>query len=287
MSIFSGKCDLCDHIAGQGGWHDRNGNPVKMGDGVGAYYSDEMKDFEVFKKKTGGVIHQYMRIVVTEWNQKLVAKKCLGFEFFEHKEQIPDKRRKEGYREKIYYTYKYYGKEYDSLKELNKKHVYITKDIHFDTLLDIIPYYPYIVSFCCSSDGKETVYISDRSFVEEEEESALEHGWERSLTDYYRKELQNHYREVVLRYFNPIGRECTELITFDSETLTGYVTHNVDSNFPIQWEFDGGPKSHWTSPKLVKDNIIQISKEDFETCIGKTAKVSYVKAKEKEEIFLQ
>ena len=50
MSIYSGKADLCDHIAGLGGWYDRYGNPVKIGqEGVGAYYSDEYQDFLKFK----------------------------------------------------------------------------------------------------------------------------------------------------------------------------------------------------------------------------------------------
>ena len=54
MSIYSGKCDLCDHIMGTAGWYDKDGNPVKMGEGSGAYYSDEYRDFLEFKKRTGG-----------------------------------------------------------------------------------------------------------------------------------------------------------------------------------------------------------------------------------------
>ena len=31
MSRWSGKCDFADHIAGLGGWYDKDGNPVKFG----------------------------------------------------------------------------------------------------------------------------------------------------------------------------------------------------------------------------------------------------------------
>ena len=55
MSIYSGKCDLADHISGLGGWFDKDCNPVSFGqEGVGVFYSDEMLDFEAFKEQTGG-----------------------------------------------------------------------------------------------------------------------------------------------------------------------------------------------------------------------------------------
>jgi len=77
ISRYSGKCDLADHIGGMGGWYDRDGNPVNFGDeNVHVYYSDEMQDFIEFKRRTGGVMYQHMRIEVTELNQKLVSKKC-------------------------------------------------------------------------------------------------------------------------------------------------------------------------------------------------------------------
>ena len=63
MSMFSGRCDLADHIMGLGGWYDKNGNKVAFGqEGVGAYYSDELKDFEAFKAATDGVMYQHVKI---------------------------------------------------------------------------------------------------------------------------------------------------------------------------------------------------------------------------------
>jgi len=279
MSSYSGKCDLADHISGCGGWYDRDGNPVKMGqEGVGAYYSDEMKDFIAFKEKTGGVIHQHKKFKISPWNHDDAIKLCPELEVIEHKRIVPDKRQKSGQREDIYYTYKYWGKEY-TLKELNKKGVWITIDIHFDTLLDLIPYYPYIVSMSCGG----TVYISDQSYVDEEIEDHLEHGWYSDFWQYYKKELQDHYREVVLRYFNPVGREHIEEVEFDPDLGIGKVSKPIDENFKLEWRWaDGKTHSHWTSPKIVsaKDGIIKISEEDLHQYIGRKALVYYVEFKE-------
>ena len=122
MSRWSGKCDFADHIAGLGGWYDKDGNPVKFGqEGVGAYYSDELQDFREFKRKTGGVMYQHKRIKkIDEWNQDFVAKKCSNFKIIKHVNKVDDKRKKEGYREVVSYTYEYWGKEYTQ-KEINKR----------------------------------------------------------------------------------------------------------------------------------------------------------------------
>lgn len=230
MSKYSGKCDFRDCIAGLGGWFDKDGNPVKMGDGTGAYYSDEMLDFIAFKKKTGGVMYQNLKVIVTEANQDLVAKKCSYFDVIKHT-------KKKGFlwnrKEVVYYTYKYFNKEYKSLKQVNEHSIYILKEIHFDSLLDIIPYYPYIVSAYCSDGDKITVHLSSRSYVDEQEDEALQRGWERSYTSYYREQLQNHYRDVILNYYNPTGREVTESITFDKDRI-GQLTYSIDEDFPVE-----------------------------------------------------
>ena len=52
--------------------------------------------------------------------------------------------------------------------------MYITVEIKFATLLDLIPYYPYIISICYSDKDKEIVYISTTSEVDELEQSSLD-----------------------------------------------------------------------------------------------------------------
>lgn len=280
MSQFSGKCDLFDHMSGTGGWFDKDGNPVKIGDpDVHVLYSDEMLDFIAFKKETGGVIHQHKKVKVSTWNQDEVAKRCPGLEIIPHQEQ-------KGKYTKTTYTYKYYDKEY-TLKELNKKGVYVTIDIHFNTLLDLIPYYPYIVSMAAHSNGKATIYISQRPFPIEEMEDSLENGgtgfdyWQ-----YYAKKLQDHYKEIVLRYYNPEGYEHVEEVEFDENGI-GKVSCPVDDQFDVEWRWqDGKMHTHWTSPKIedVDQGLIKMHENDLKM-LGNKMLVYYV-AQRKREIHL-
>ena len=291
MSIFSGKCDLCDHISGMGGWFDKDGNPVKFNDpNVRALYSDEWLDFLAFKKATGGVMHQHKKITLTPWNHEEIKKLCKNFDYQEHTRTVPDKRNKTGQREEKYLTYTYWGKKY-TLKELNKKDIWITIDIHFDTLLDLIPYYPYIVSMCSHSSEKEVIYISDQSFVDEERDDHLKCGWYSDFWQYYKKELQDHYRDIVLEYFNPEGREVVEDVEFtleevkegDTPRYIAWLHNPIDSNFYVEWRWeDNQMHTHWTSPKVIDydQGIIEMSKQDYESFIGNKVMVKYVKQKD-------
>jgi len=291
MSKFSGKCDLFDHIAGQGGWFNKEGQPVKFGEeGVGVYYSDEFLDFEAFKKKTGGVIHQHHKIKVDEYNQEFVKEHCKFFDYKKHVWQDPDKRCKCGFKEVITYTYIYYDKKY-TLKELNKRGVYIETDIHFDTLLDLIPYYPYIVS-CAACDGdKQYVVISKESFVDSEFKEHLQYGWISGVD--YKKKLQEHYLEVCRDYFLYKLEERTKIIDIknlvyapemiDDKVIEHYyllTDTKIDymHNIEFVWE-DGKLHSHWTSPKVVNDNTIEISKEDVKNYLTEDIKNGTVKIK--------
>lgn len=289
-SVYSGKADLADHVGGSGGWYDKDGNPVKMGEGHGAYYSDEYQDFLAFKKVTGGVLHQHKKVEVTNFNLQFIKEHCNEFDYIEHIEQISDKRTKSGYKELKTYTYKYWGKEYTSLKELNKKGVYITIDIHFNTILDLIPYYPYIVSASFSTtneDGTHSKYIviSKEPFPISERDDLMRGGYN-SAWEHYAKKLQNHYREIVLRYFNPEGREHIEELTFD-ENRQAKVSKPIDENFDVEWYWDGEIKTHWSSPKVVdyEKGLIEMSTSDYGTdeykgFLGHTMKVKYVEKKD-------
>jgi len=281
MSIYSGKYDLADHIAGQGGWFNKEGKPVEFGDkDTYVFCSDEYRDFLAFKKKTGGVIHQHIKVEVTPWNLDFIKEHCKDFDYIKNVEKVPDNRTKEGYREKTTFTYYYWKQEHNDLKKLNKQGVYITLDIHFNTILDLIPYYPYLVGVCYTdNDGRQVVYISNQSFVIKERNEMLRGGFE-DLWEYYNKKLQDHYREVVLRYFNPEGREHIEELTFD-ENRQSKVSKPIDENFDVEWDTN---KPHWTSPKVIDydKGIIEMSEEDYNYYLGKTMKVKYVEKKEHE-----
>lgn len=297
MSRWSGKADLADHIAGMGGWYDKDGNPVKFGqEGVGAYYSDELQDFREFKRRTGGVIYQHKYIKnVDEWNQDLIAKKCPNFKVIKHINKTTDKRTKEGYREVVSYTYEYWGKEYTQ-KEISKRGVYITVEIHFDTLLDIIKYYPYIVSACCSDGNKMTVYISNESFVDEEYEEHLNHGWDSTMKARYDKELAEHYLEVVKEYYLKDIDERTNLLDLgepadhEDENYVYYKTYfKIDDLHKAEWHFvDGERLTHWDDPKIVDEHTIKFDKVNlkyFEEAIKKQKVwIKYIAAGENDVI---
>lgn len=294
MSRYSGRFDLADHISGLSGWSDKNGNKVDN-TYSGPRYGNEWEDFLVFKKQTNGVLHQHKKVVVSEWNQEQIKNLCSQFDFTEHTKIIKDKRLKSGEREEKYFTYTYYGKEYSSLKELNKKGVYITIDIKFDTLLDLIPYYPYIISVACHNEEGAYIVIGDRpQYLRERDNSLSSGGRVSNYWQSYAKKLQDHYREIVLNYYNPEGREVIEELDFKlekdnnnlSENDLGFehyyvakASYDIDDQFAIEWVFDNGPLSHWTSPKILGKHFIKMSKEDAESYLGTKMKVKYVRVK--------
>lgn len=239
MSRYSGKFDLADHLSGLGGWFDQDGKPVKFGE-ASRYYSDEMLDFIEFKRQTGGVIHQHKKVTVSEWNQEDVKNHCPGFNFTKHTRKIPDKRCRSGFREETYYTYTYYGKKYGSLKELNKKNVYITIDIHFNTLLDLIPYYPYIVSACSydsDSNPESCVFISEKPYpIEQRDERLRTGGLIDNSFQHYQRDLIEHFRDVVLEYYNPEGREMEE--TLRIHAVDGHLLAYPSAGVDTAWKID-------------------------------------------------
>ena len=281
MSVYSGKCDLADLIFGQGGYFDKDGNSVKFGDeGVRVYYSNEWLDFLAFKKKTGGILYQHKNVKVNSYNKEEIKEHCENFDFKEKIVKVADKRSKLGYREDKSYIYTYYGKEYTE-KELNARGgVYIKVEVKFDTLLDLLEYYPYLTSAVFSTDGKMTVFIHDRSFVDEEFDLLVKNGYISNLRNYYKQKLAEHYAEVALKYYNPEGHEIIEEVTFDENGI-GYTSKPINERFKLNWDMDWlkskkGDSSHWTSPKLIEGNKIQMSVQDLNNFIGKTAVVKYV-----------
>lgn len=281
MSVYSGKCDLADLIFGQGGYFNKDGNSVKLGDeGVNAYYSDEWLDFLAFKKKTGGVLYQHKNVKVNSYNKEEIKEHCENFDFKEKIVKVSDKRSKTGYREDKSYIYTYYGKEYTE-KELNAKGgVYLQVEVKFDTLLDLLEYYPYLTSAVVSTGEKMKVFIHDKSFVDEEFDQLIKSGYVSNSRTYYKQKLAGHYAEVALKYYNPTGHEIAEEVIFDEDGV-GYTSKPVNERFKLNWDLDWlkdkkGYSSHWAAPKLIESNKIQMSREDLESYIGNRARIKYV-----------
>ena len=122
MSIYSGKCDLADHLSMMK-HRTKDGSDKKEDlEKASVLYSDEMECFKIFKERTDGKIYQHKTITVTPWNYDEVERLTNGvFKAIPHTEVVADKRLKSGQREKTTYTYEYWGHEYKTLKELNKQ----------------------------------------------------------------------------------------------------------------------------------------------------------------------
>ena len=167
MSYLSGKCDLYDHIYSVG----CKGTTDDM---------SKQEKFEVFKKRTNGVIYMSFPIEVTKANIDLIIA---------HNHHL---KKLEGD------TYSYMGNVCKTLKKLNKENVYYNREIKFDTMLDLVPYLPHIISTMSSSENKEYVEIMNMSWPYHEYLEGLEYGVDRSnQLKHYQQKLQEEYRETL------------------------------------------------------------------------------------------
>lgn len=175
--------------------------------------------------------------------------------------------------QKFYY---YWDKEYDSLKKLNKHGVYVMIDIPFDTILDLIPYYPYVIACHYFSEENEMVILAHESFVDQTINDRLESGWfDKDSIDFqwhYKHELQEHYRDVLAQLFYDIGDRRVQFSLKDIELrkdgdqylVSAPEGKPIDPNFPVKWFFPEETKTHWTDPKRVDDSTISIHEKDVE-----------------------
>ena len=276
MSSYSGKCDLFDHIMMQ-----------KMYDRGSVRVSDELECFNIFKEKTGGILYQHQEVEVTEYNQDYVAQQCKEFKIIPHTTVVSDKRLKAGEKEVTTYTYKYYSKEYKNLAELNKHGVYIATEIHFDTLLDLIPYYPYIITFSAWVDGRAVVYISSESYVAEECRRAIQYG-HTGMGAHYQKRLQEHYLEVCEKYFLYQLAERTKTLLLNKDMCEKYDDTYYKLVFDEELDYMHTPEyqwvdqqrhSHWTSPKLLDKHTILLHKQDVESYLAEDMRAHNVQLK--------
>lgn len=192
MSMFCGKCDLYDSVF-------MVGNSKNLSD---------KEIFEKFKEETGGVIYQFKSIELNKFNIKYetnivkkhpefsIGEECI--EMFEHKEQIKDKRFKSGFRQKITYTYKWMNKVFNSLAELNKYGYFRKIPIKIDTLLDLVKYFPYLISMQVCIDNKKTIVISNESYIDTMKSNAIRNGYDESkLINIYENNLKKYLINLV------------------------------------------------------------------------------------------
>lgn len=264
MSIC-GKCDLYDHLCMEKRHPQDPDNPNSP------LVTDIMECFDVFKERTGGVIYQSIKTEVNEFNQHLIEEKCKGFKVITHKEIKEDKRYKNNKREVIFYTYEYYGKEYKTLKELNKKGVYIDKEIKFDNIIELIPYFPYIIAANGYSNDKECIHISSESYLDKRYKMDIRWGnndgdeW----NHYYRRSLANITKYIILKYFSDYKeRTIKEEVKVIKEN-DKYIVHtskDIDYNFEAKVDEDNKDEivCYSLTPKYIDKNTLDVSDTYFD-----------------------
>lgn len=167
MGRLTGCCDLYDHVY-----------MIGSKDTTDGMTKQEM--FDIFKQRTGGVIYQNIKVPVTKFNIDFLVDNNQWLERTDHK------------------TYLYFGKEYKTLKQLDKIGVWYTREIHFDTMLDLVPYLPYIISMMTSDSNHEHVEIGERSYIDRKYLQGLEFGNDPiKIYDSDMKKLQEEYIDTI------------------------------------------------------------------------------------------
>lgn len=178
MSKFSGKCDLYDHV-------------FMIGSRDTTADMSELEKFEVFKQRTEGKIYQSRKLTLEKWNIDY------EIQYIDN----PNILRKE--KENGRWKYYYYGKKFASLTALNKYGYYTLFTIKIDTLLDLIPYYPYVISILVCSDSSDYIQICSTSQVDSE----LMEPWRKVKYDgdsyfyHYRDALRDELIRVAKEYY--------------------------------------------------------------------------------------
>ena len=180
MSKFSGKCDLYDHV-------------MMIGcKGTGENMT-EMEKFELFKQRTGGKIYQNKKLILTTSNIDDEIKVINNSEIL-RKEKINGR-----------WIYFYYGKMFSSLKTLNNYGYYSKVELYIDSLIDLVPYYPYIIAASCSTSDNEYIVISNDSYPKQR----LQEPWYKlyslennsDILSHYQDELRKELIRVVKEYY--------------------------------------------------------------------------------------
>lgn len=226
--------------------------------------NDLLENFNEFKKRTGGKLYQCIKVKIEPTLDCLsfVKEHCPGFDFIPHTTLIKDKRYKNQVRPEILFTYKYFNKIFNSEKEVNKYGIWLYFTIYFDTIFDLLPYFPYEITSLCYNDKHTDIVIAQTSGVENEKLDFFSKGIECEGNYYsYRQKLSKLYRDVFVKYYSD----------YKERTFRGNVAakdNQITLDLPLDTFFDA---------KLYTDN----TKKDiiiFKVIDDKTIKLEYAYA---------
>lgn len=238
MSRFSGVCDLYDCMMLEG--------------------KDEMESFDEFKRKTGGVIHQWRPVTLVSVDDAfaLAKNKRNYLTVITTTSKKKDKRYKSDVSETTSYSFLYQSKKFSSLTQLNNYGVLALFDIHFSNILELIPYYPYAIRFECCSADTQYIDIPYKSEIDKMAERDVCAGRDKSYADRLRHDLQWHYVDIVNKFYNPKERTAfgvkSRVVKFN-DRLVVFSPLPVDKDWPITVE---KTLHSWiySSPKVSEDD---------------------------------
>ena len=252
MGSTCGKCCLEDTVLMAKAY------PTK-----GGYTSDIMESFEYFREKTHGVIYQRYPITVTKSNQKFVAENNSAFKIIENTKIVPDKRYKSGNRKVVYDTYEYYGKKYDSLKKLNNEcYLSVKIEIHFKTIFELLPYFPYLISSAVYSDNKYVITITRESYVESQKKEFLQFGCISSY-NFYNSKLAELYQDIFVKYFADY-KDRTIIKKYPVNNSAIKVDNPIDENFAVHVSYKG-VKIYATTEDEYHIKLTRLAENSFKT----------------------
>lgn len=199
MSMFSGKCDLYDYMSMMKSYqHD------------GVIHSDELECFNIFKKKTGGKIYQTQHIPLTKYNMEMIRDMIASGTLITNIQEITITTGKTPYHIKYTVNKQVIEKDYtaNQIDGLNHKiYCFYNREIPFESIFDLVPYYPYLVAQANMSPDSIHIVISSESYIKESYESALKYGKISKTCSMHAQDLQAHYLGLIKQYgdelFNP------------------------------------------------------------------------------------
>lgn len=222
--------------------------------------NDLLENFNEFKKRTGGKLYQYIKVKIEPTLDCLsfVKEHCPGFDFIPHTTLIKDKRCKNQVRPKILFTYKYFDKTFNSEKEINKYGILVYFTIYFDTIFDLLPYFPYEIASLSYSDKHTDIVIASTSGVEQEKVILFSKGIECEENYYlYCQKLSKLYRDIFIKYFGD----------YKERTFRGDVAvkdNQVTLELPLDTFFDAKLYTDSTKKDIIIFKVIDDKKIKLE-----------------------
>lgn len=182
-------------------------------------------------------MHQERKVLVTDYNIDDISR--INHQLVYTNRTIKKTDKDGNTKEVLHRFYCYWDKEYDSIKKLNKHGVYVMIDIPFETIFDLIPYYPYIIACHYWSNDNEMVILAKDSFVDETIDKRLGSGWfNKDSIDFqwhYKQELAEHTHEVATELDKNLAARYDVINLHNAQLTKDGEYYLVKTDYPIDY----------------------------------------------------